>query len=162
MYGKGVRPSAQRLAAINDMPEPTTLAEMMSFVYGVAWFRGHLPYFAEVAAPLYDLWKVTMEPYSKKTTNRAKRFQLKDLAGWRDGGSNAYQEVKKLMADAVSNNYFDPELRLCVFSDASQEFYCLVFTQCEYGMERLPWDQQVGKHVLLLVISGRFRHAQLR
>ena len=128
--GDGVRPSERRLAAIRNMPEPETLAEMMSFVYGVAWFRGHLMRFAEVAAPLYDLWKDTMAPYEKKTTNRAKRFRLADLPGWVKNGKEAYQSVKDLMADAASNAYFDPNQRLCVFSDASQEFYCMVFTQC--------------------------------
>ena len=160
--GNGVRPSARRLQAIRDMPEPETLAEMMSFVYGAAWFRGHLMRFAEVAAPLYDLWKDTMAPYEKKTTNRAKRFKLKELPGWSNGGKEAYQGVKDLMADAVSNAYFDPELRLCVFSDASKDFYCMVFTQCKPGDEKLPWDEQAGKHKLLLIVSGRFRHAQLR
>ena len=118
--------------------------------------------FAEVAAPLYDLWKETMAPYEKKTTNRAKRFKLSDLPGWANGGKKAYQDVKDLMANAVANAYFDPELRLCVFSDASKEFYCMVFTQCEPGDEKLPWDEQAGKHKLLLIVSGRFRHAQLR
>ena len=160
--GTGVRPSERRLAAIRNMPEPETLAEMMSFVYGVAWFRGHLMRFAEVAAPLYDLWKDTMAPYEKKTTNRAKRFRLADLPGWAKDGKKAYQAVKDLMAEAASNAYFDPNQRLCVFSDASQEFYCMVFTQCEYGDEKLPWDEQAGKHRLLTIISGRFRHAQLR
>ena len=66
------------------------------------------------------------------------------------------------MVDAVANAYFNPALKLCVFADASQEFYCMVFTQCKNGVEKLPWDQQVGQHALLLIVSGRFRHAQLR
>ena len=160
--GEGVRPSERRLTAIRDMPEPETLAEMMSFIYGVAWFRGHLMRFAETAAPLYDLWNKTMEPYEKKTTNRAKRFRLAELPGWVSGGKEAYQAVKELMANAVANAYFDPNLRLCVFADASKDFYCMMFTQCEYGDEKLPWDEQVGKHRLLTIVSGRFRHAQLR
>ena len=160
--GEGVKPSAKRLQTIKDIPEPTTLAELMTFVYGVAWFRGHLPYFAEAAAPLYDLWKKTMEPYKKKTTARAKKFQLQDLPGWEPLGKKAFREIKMMMMDAVVNTYFDPSLQLCVFSDASEEFYCMVFTQCVHGVEREPWDEQVGKHKLLLVVSGRFRHAQLR
>ena len=160
--GNGVRPSERRLAAIRNMPEPETLAEMMSFIYGAAWFRGHLMRFAEVAAPLYDLWKVTMASYEKKTTNRAKRFKLSELPGWNENGKKAYKAVKGLMADAVANSYFDPDLRLCVFADASKDFYCMVFTQCTYGDEKLPWDEQAGKHKLLLIISDRFRHAQLR
>ena len=160
--GDGVKPSEKRLKAISEIPEPTTLAELMTFVYGVAWFRGHLPYFAEAAAPLYDLWKETMQPYKKKTTNKAKKFQLKDLPKWDANGKKAFREIKKMMADAVVNTYFDPKQQLCVFSDASDDFYCMVFTQCTPGDERLPWNEQVGKHSLLLVVSGRFRDAQLR
>ena len=66
------------------------------------------------------------------------------------------------MSEAVENTHFDPDRKLCVFSDDNQEFYCMVFTQCTSGDEKLPWDQQAGKHSLLLIVSGRFRHAQLR
>ncbi len=160
--GAGVKPSRKRLQAISEIPEPTTLAELMTFVYGVAWFRGHLPYFAEAASPLYDLWKDTMEQFKKKTTNKAKKFQLKDLPQWEETGKRAFRQIKMMMADAVVNTYFDPAKQLCVFADASDEFYCMVFTQCVHGVEKLPWDEQVGQHSLLLVLSGRFRKAQLR
>lgn len=63
----GVKPDEDRVAAARNMPEPVDLAELMSFVYGVALFRNHLPRFAEVAAPLYDLWKDTLSKYQKKT-----------------------------------------------------------------------------------------------
>ena len=84
------------------------------------------------------------------------------MPGWKNGGKQAYRDVKELMTEAVTNAYFDPNLRLCVFADASKEFYCMMFTQCKYGDEKLPWDEQVGKHRLLTIVSGRFRHAQLR
>ena len=38
----------------------------------------------------------------------------------------------------------------------------LVITQCEPGVERLPWAEQEGKHKVLVIESGRFRNAQLR
>ena len=50
-----------------ESPEPETLAELMSYVFGVAWFRSHLPRFAEVAAPLYDLWKDALAPFKRKS-----------------------------------------------------------------------------------------------
>ena len=34
--------------------------------------------------------------------------------------------------------------------------------QCNPGDEKLPWAEQEGKHTLLALESGRFRHAQLR
>ena len=48
------------------MPEPEDAAQLMDFVYGVAWFRGNIPYFAEVAGPLYDVINEALEKYKKK------------------------------------------------------------------------------------------------
>lgn len=97
-------------------------------MYGAAWFRGHLPYFAEVAVPLYDLWKDTLAPYKLKTSANAKKFKLDDLPGWKGGGEAAFEGVKELMAQAVTTAYFDSTKQTCVFTDANKEFWCLVIT----------------------------------
>ena len=60
------------------------------------------------------------------------------------------------MCDTVTTAYFDPGLQTCVFTDASDEFWCLVITQCNPGVEKLPWDEQVGKHRPLVIETGRF------
>ena len=39
---EGVRPTPYRVDSIRRMPEPESLSEMMNFVYGTAWFRGHM------------------------------------------------------------------------------------------------------------------------
>ena len=134
----------------------------MSYVYGVAWFRSHLPRFAEVAAPLYDLWKDSLKSFKRKSKANAKKFKLADLPAWRDKGKAAFEAVKQSMAEALRTAYYDPELKTCVYADASDGFWCLVLTQCRPGDELLPWAEQVGKHKLLFMKSGRFRHAQLR
>ena len=64
--------------------------------------------------------------------------------------------------NAIETSFFDPKLKTCVFGDASDEFWCLVITQCKPGVERLPWNEQEGKHKVLVIESGRLRNAQLR
>ena len=61
----GLKPSPSRTATVDTMADPETLADMMSFVYGVAWFRNHLIHFAKIAAPLYDMWKDALAPYKR-------------------------------------------------------------------------------------------------
>ena len=138
LSSEGLAPALHRIAAIKDMPMPQTLDQLMHFVYGAAWFRGHMPYFAEVAAPLYDLWKDTLAPFKRKTSQNAKKFRLQDLPGWKDGGMEAFEGVKELMTQAITTAYFDPSKQTCVFTDANDEFWCLVITQCEPGDEKLP------------------------
>ena len=158
----GLRPAPHRTLAVETMPEPVTLADMMSFVYGTVWFRNHIVRFAEIAAPLYDLWKEALAPYKKKTKAMAKRFILREMPDWHAKGRAAFEAVKKALTEAIETSLFNPKLKTCVFGDASDEFWCLMITQCEPGVERLPWADQDGKHRVLVIESGRFRNAQLR
>ena len=159
---EGTRPNPERIQSITELPEPTTVAELMNFVYGVAWFRGHIPYFAETAAPLYDIMKNSMERFKKKTSTNAKKILLENVPEWATAGRKAFQDVKDSMVNAVTTAYFDPNKKTCVFADANDDNWCIVVTQCTPGDERLPWAEQVGKHTLLALESGRFRHAQKR
>ena len=92
----------------------------------------------------------------------AKRFILADMPAWAEKGKKAFEDVKKALVEAIETSFFDPELKTCVFGDASDEFWCMVLTQCKPGVERLPWADQEGKHRVLVIESGRFRNAQLR
>ena len=159
---EGTRPNPKRIETILSMEEPTDAAQLMNFVYGVAWFRSHMPYFAEIAAPLYDTINEALERYKKKTSVNAKKVPLDSLENWKTKGQKAFKDVKKALAESVTTTYFDPDKKVCIFGDACDGFWCLMLTQCEPGVERRPWDEQVGLHSLLALDSGRFRHAQLR
>ena len=100
-----MKPPQDTIDVALKMAEPDTLAEIMSFVYGVAWFRSHLPRFAEVAAPLYDLWRDTLEPFKRKSKARAAKFKLGDLPGWAAKGRKAFEDVKQNMAQALRTAY---------------------------------------------------------
>ena len=133
----GVRPAEHRVSTVRSMPEPENLAQMMSYIYGVAWYRNHIPRFAEIAAPLYDLWRDALAPYKRKTTANAKKFKLNDLPGWHVKGRAAYEAVKAAFANAITTSFFDPEKKTCVFGDANEEFWCLAISQCV-----LPWRRE--------------------
>ena len=138
----GIKPAPHRAEAVRKMGDPETLADMMSFVYGTAWFSNHIIDFAKIAAPLYDMWKDALAPCKRKTKAMAKRFKLVHMPAWKQGGKAAFENVKKGLIGAIETSFFDPKLKTCVFGDASDEFWCLVITQCEPGVERLPWKEQ--------------------
>ena len=161
LNGDGIKPASHRMKSVEEMPEPVTLADAMTFVYGVAWFRNHIPYFAEIAGPLYDLWNKAMEGKKRRTTQAASRIKLCDLPGWDKSARSAFAKVKEAFAEAIRTSFYDPELRTCVFTDANDGFWCILITQCKDGDQLLPWAEQVGKHRPLLFESGRYRNAQL-
>ena len=147
----GTRPNPKKVESILAMGEPTDASELMNFVYGVVWFRG----------PLYDTINEALSKYKKKTSVNARKVKLSNLPSWKEG-RKAFQAVKEALADAVTTAYFDPDKKLCVFADASDEYWCIMLTLCEPGVEKLPWEEQTRRHQLLALESGRFRHAQLR
>ena len=161
LSGDGIKPAQHRLNSVEEMPDPVTLDEAMNFVYGAAWFRNNIPYFAEIAAPLYDLWNSAMKGRKRRTSLAASRMKLADLPGWKGGAKKAFEDVKRALAESIRTTFYDPELQTCVFADANDEFWCLLITQCKPGDQLLPWDEQVGKHRPLLFESGRFRKSQL-
>ena len=158
---EGTRPNPQRIKTIKEMAEPIDAAELMNFVHGVAWFRGHIPYFAEISAPLYKVINEALEKYKRKTSVNARKVKLASLPSW-EAARPAFKAVKEALCQSVTTAYFDPDKKTCILADANDDGWCLMVTQCPLGVERLPWDEQVGKHVLLALDSGRFRHAQLR
>ena len=140
----GVAPAKFRIRSVDEMPEPVTLAEAMNFIYGAAWFRNNIPYFAEIAGPMYDLWNTVMEGRKRKTMQVAKNMKLKDLPAWEGGAKKAFHDVRRALAESICTSFYDPELRTCVFADANDDFWCLLITQCKDGDHLLPWDEQRG------------------
>ena len=104
MSKNGLRPVPHRTDSVKAMPDPDLLSEMMNFVYGTAWFRGHIIHFARIAAPLYDLWKDTLEPYKRKTMQVAKKFKLSDLPGWEEKGKAAFENLKQALVEAIETS----------------------------------------------------------
>ena len=98
------------------MPDPVTLAETMTFVYGVARFMNHIPYFAELAAPMYDLWNETLMGGKRKTTQAASKFKLCDLPGWEGGAKEAFDKVKEAidLVESLRTTFHDLNLKMCV------------------------------------------------
>ena len=87
---------------------------------------------------------------------------LSGLEGWNEVTQGAFGKVKRGLLDAITLAAYDPELQTCIFTDACDEFWGLLITQCNPGDHLKPWEEQAGKHRPLAVESGRFRHAQLR
>ena len=90
----GIKPAPHRAEAVRTMGDPETLADMMSFVYGTAWFRNHIIDFAKIAAPLYDMWRDALAPYKRKTKAVAERFRLSKMPAWKESGKAAFEAVK--------------------------------------------------------------------
>ena len=78
----GVKPNKDKIEAILNLREPTTLAAANKFIGGIAWYRKFIPKFASVAAPIIAVTNLT-KPNRKKFiwgfSQREAFLQLKQL-----------------------------------------------------------------------------------
>jgi hypothetical protein len=79
----GVKPDKEKIRAIMNLREPTTLAAANKFIGSLSWYRKFLPQFATVAAPILAVTNLT-KPNRKKFI-------------WGNSQHESFQELKQLL-----------------------------------------------------------------
>ena len=90
------------MRAIVELPEPTDLKQLQSFLGGINYYSKFMPNMADIAKPLYRLLE-------KKTEWR-----------WSQNEQNAFDNLKSLLMKAPVLTLYDPKLPIKVACDASQ------------------------------------------
>ena len=137
------------------MRTPTMLNELMQFVYSANWHRQHLPDFAKIAAPCYELIRSALSHKKYPTKRAAKNIKLADLPKWEQEAKASYNAIRKAMLNAITTAFYDPNLVTCVFGDASDKFWGMIITQVPPKDLDKPVAEQ--DHKPLAFISGKFR-----
>jgi hypothetical protein len=55
--GDGVHVDPEYIRAVTDMPDPTNISELRTFLGMAGYYRGFIPAYAKIAQPLYELMK---------------------------------------------------------------------------------------------------------
>ncbi|GKA66379.1 ty3-gypsy retrotransposon protein [Tanacetum coccineum] len=76
--GQGVSPKAEKIAAIQQWPQPSSFTTIREFLGFTGYYRRFVPHYAQIAAPLTDILKM-------------KEFQ------WTDDADAAFNELKSNM-----------------------------------------------------------------
>ena len=97
----GIQPSAQRIAAIQDMAAPTNITELRRVIGMINYLGRFVPRLASVITPMTDL--------------------LKEKNAWTWGSAQdvAFSEVKRLITEAPCLTFYDKNKPVVVSADAS-------------------------------------------
>ncbi|XP_070145086.1 uncharacterized protein [Drosophila kikkawai] len=79
---RGIHTDPDKIAAIKDLPEPTTTKQVHSFLGVASWYRRFVPRFTEIAKPLFELIK------------KNAKFE------WTEEHGRATEELKKALTEA--------------------------------------------------------------
>ena len=101
-----IEPSDEKISAILQIKEPTTLAQANHFLGALGWYRKFIPRFSSIAAPIHSI------------TNLPKHLRHKFR--WKTEHSNAFQQLKELLVSTpLFLHYPRPDLPLILTTDAS-------------------------------------------
>ncbi|CAH8453126.1 unnamed protein product [Heterobilharzia americana] len=109
---KGIRPLRDKVAAITNYPEPTTVKHLRTFNGLVSYYRRFIPNCASVMRPLTDLLRGT-----------AKFVSLDNAARL------AFSKVKEAISNATMLMHHDPNAPLSIAVDASDSAIGAVLQQ---------------------------------
>ena len=114
----GLRPTADKIAAIQDAPRPTNVTELRSFIGLLTFYTKFIPQQATILAPLYSLLQ-----------NDAKWE-------WNDIHDRAFEDAKQALINSSLLVHFDQSLPVVVSCDASPVGIGAVLANVIDGVER--------------------------
>ena len=97
----GVHSSPSKIKAIIDMPKPTNISQLRSFLGMVNHYAKFIPKLTDRLIPFYSLLK-------------------KDTSWiWTSACDNAFKNIKKFLTSPLALTHYDPSLPLVLAADAS-------------------------------------------
>ena len=156
----GIGVSPEYTAAVHRMKCPTTAAELQQFLGSCGWVRTKIPAYAHLVAPLQELLTAALANSKKRNARAAAKIKLAEV-GWTCIHDDAYEAVKRALADAVTLAHLRDDTVVCLFPDASELFWGAMLTQVpqEAADPNVPVSEWL--HEPLGFLSGAFKGASL-
>ena len=158
---KGVGVNPEFVATVCDMVRPTDGAQLQQFLACCNWLRSKIPQYAELVSPLQELLNTGLKGQPKRNKYHASKVNLNNL-GWGQKHDEVYEAIKGALRDAVTTAHLDPNKVVCLFPDASEEFWGSILTQVPVDDAASTKDIADWQHEPLGFLSGSFKGASLR
>ena len=107
----GVSPTEEKVKAILDFPQPVKYGQLSEFLGIVNFYHRFIPKCSEIAKPLYELLKLHN---SKKNSSKSIQQQC-----WKKEHDNAFQDLKRAIADTSTLSYPSHKTKTRLVTDAS-------------------------------------------
>jgi hypothetical protein len=142
------------------MGMPKYGSELQQFLCAMNWMRTGLPGYSTMVSPLHALMEATYETAGGKRTKHAvSKVALADV-GWSEEHMACFLQCQNALENLVTLAHPSPEKRICMYTDASSDFWSSITTQVPPEDLDLPPMEQ--RHEPLAFLSGSFTGAMHR
>ena len=125
---EGVSTDPDKIAAVTQWPQPTTVTEVRSFLGFVSYYRRFIPNFSKVAKPLNQLLQNL-----EGTPSQMKKFKVY----WGPEQQEAFETLQKLCTESPILAYADFKAPFVLHTDASGDGLGAVLYQVQDGQKRV-------------------------
>ncbi|POM80529.1 LOW QUALITY PROTEIN: Hypothetical protein PHPALM_1626 [Phytophthora palmivora] len=150
----GVRHDPARIESLSALPYPSTAGELQQYICAINWMRESLVDYARQVAPLQRKLDESLA-----RTRRTKRAAAGISIELDTAEKAAFDNVKDMLASAVTLSFPDDTATTCLLTDASDVGWAVIVTQVDNFDIKIPIQDQ--QHRLLECMSGTFTGSQL-
>lgn len=154
-----IRFDPRRIHGIQQMDKPTDGAQLQQFFCALQGVKTCIPDLSRLVDPLH----LFLETLYTRADSRKKRALARisfDNVGWGDKERSAFKACIEALSTRVTLAHRDQSKRLCVYTDASDNFWSGIMTQIPPEDTSLHHNKQ--RHDPLAFLSGRFDAQQAR
>ena len=116
---KGIKPDEDRVAAIKNIPVPTKVRDIKSFIGSMNYYRKFIKDFASIAQPLTKLLK------------KGIKFE------WTQECQVSFDQLKNALMSPPILSHFRKEGQLILYTDASEKGFGAILCQMQDDVERV-------------------------
>jgi len=159
MDGDGVSYDPRNMSGIQEMSLPINAAELLEFVHCLQWMATAIPDFTHRIEPFRVILEEAYKISGARTKKSVQRIPLSTLS-WGTEEETLFREFQLNLQEIVKLSHRDTTKTLCIYTDASDEFWSAVATQCL--PDELSKCEKEQRHEPLAFLGGAFRGAQER
>ena len=156
---QGISHCPKRIEGLTRLQQPKTAAELQQFLCAMNWMRASIPEYNQLVSPLSQLLEDCMKTSKSRKKTQLARVQLVDH-GWNQEREQDLNKCKDALQAMVPLAHPREDRVICVYTDASMDFWGAIVTQTDDVELSKPIHEQ--QHQPLAFLSGAFVGAAQR
>ena len=155
---EGVQYDPRNASGLENCASPINAGELCQYIHCIGWMQKAIPDHARRTSQLRDLLEKAYAKSGHRTKRSIKNIPLTTL-GWTDEHEATFHGLQRTLREHLKLAHRQPDLALCIYTDASDKFWAGIVTQCEPSELHKAAHEQI--HQPLAFISAEFTGAEL-